>query len=362
MDIHKVPFEAYFPYIHPKDADALALTNKQNNVIVDKEYKRAGWRAVMPGGCWHHKLCKRARESVQPSLANTMPKALASLVDQKCIVCKKRSMSSVSMWGFIAHKPCIRHLLLNTYYIHSKWGLVSKDLKTLPKERLTGYRILAREPYDYDVVFRQPFLRFVPREWTLKYIVTELHVDKVALHCQKKRKAQQEYQALKEQKRQKTNARDQKRQEAVARRRATLEAHPSYPMVHRVLTLVGNAVMDDYLTHVVRCKTTLAKVISKAEKYDLLLRTLHPDDIIGADLKHDAQTLVRGHVTSVLNEMVTLVQRRYTKPPSKNVANKKSMNSSPCISCSHRLRAKDCKNAMCGKCCRGCSRHVSQMY
>lgn len=134
------PFSAYFIYIHPNDADALAMTCEYNRQMVDDEYERVGRDAVLPGGIWHHHLCKRAQRSVATTHSNHMPKALASLVDGRCIVCRRRHPARASVWGFAAHAPCVRGMLIDTFAIPKKLGLSCQDVSAIPSERLSGHR------------------------------------------------------------------------------------------------------------------------------------------------------------------------------------------------------------------------------
>ena len=304
MDV--VPFSAYFPYIHPSDADALARTCRYFQEAVDEEYKRSGREAVLPGGCWHRHLCKRARDSIHVSHANFMPQALSSLLEGKCIVCGKRYLARVSVWGFCAHAPCIRGHLVNTFLIPGKFGLASKDWQTLPREELTGYNSADWEKYTYDVVFRHPCRRMVPREWTLKYLVTRIHAPKVESFLLGKRKAREAVLTRENSRQQKRMALARKRSEALATRRAALDNHPRASMVYRTSQIMGERmIMGDYLDEVVVCTTTLRKVVMAAETYDPLLQVLHPQDIVST--RYDALTQVRMAVNRRLGEMVSHV-------------------------------------------------------
>lgn len=257
-----VPFSAYFPFIHPTDADALALTCHMYRQRVDDEYKRAGRNAVLPGGCWHHLLSKRARDSVSRSSPNNMPKALASLVDSTCIVCKRPSNWRVGVWGFIADAKCIRHMLLNVYYIPQRFGLHPKDYQSIPRQELEG--LFGK----YDVVFQQRRRRLVPQEWTLQHVATVLHAHKVREYQSNQRETRDNAIAVKAAKHHKRLALDQKRTEAVARRRVALEAHPRFAIVQRAVHVAGKGILGSYLDHVMIPKTSLRQVVANAEIFD----------------------------------------------------------------------------------------------
>jgi hypothetical protein len=258
-----VPFSAYFQFIHPTDADALALTCRMYRQLVDDEYKRSGRNAVLPGGCWHHSLSKSARASVSRSCPNFMPKALASLVDSTCIVCKRPTDTwRVSVWGFIADAECIRHMLLNVYYIPKRFGLDPEDYQSIPRQELKG--LFGK----YDVVFQQRRRRLVPQEWTLQHVATVLYVHKVREYQSNQRKARDDAIAAKAAKHHKRLALDQRRTEAVAKRRVALEAHPRFAIVQRAVHVVGKGILGSYLDHVMTPKTSLRQVVANAEKID----------------------------------------------------------------------------------------------
>lgn len=257
-----VPFSAYFPFIHPTDADALALTCHMYRQMVDDEYRRVGRNAVLPGGCWHHLLSKSARDSVSRSHQNYMPKALASLVDSTCIVCKRPSPWRVSAWGFVADAKCIRHMLLNVYYIPQRFGLAPEDYRSIPRQELKGMC------GKYDVVFQQPLRRLVPQEWTLQHVATVLYAHKVREYQSNQRKARDDAIAAKAAVAKRRLALDQKRTEAVAKRRVALEAHPRFAIVQRAVHVVGKGILGSYLDHVMISKTSLRQVVANAEGFD----------------------------------------------------------------------------------------------
>ena len=263
-----VPFSAFFPYVHPNDADALALTCTVHLRTVDDEYVRAGRKAVLPGGCWHHLLCKRARDSVSQSHENNMPRALASLIDSKCIGCGRPLLARVSVWGFAAHAPCIRHMLVNVFYIPEKLGLNYHDLQTLPRQELEGYRVVSRESFKYDVVFQRCRRRLVPREWTLQYVATVLCADKVREYQDNQRKARDEAIAMEAARRQKRMVLDQRRAEAVAKRLALLQTHPRFSMIQRAIHVVGKSILGSYLDNLLTSETSLRQVVANAEECD----------------------------------------------------------------------------------------------
>jgi len=96
-------FSAFFSYIHPNDTNALPPTCTVYCHIVDEEYACAARNTVLPGGCWHYILCKRARDCMSGSYSNHMPMVLASLVDSRCVGCHRPVLVRVSVWGFAAH-------------------------------------------------------------------------------------------------------------------------------------------------------------------------------------------------------------------------------------------------------------------
>ena len=345
MDL-KAPFSAYFPYIHPKDADSLSLTCKAYRVMVDDEYKSAGRKAVLPGGCWHHRLCKRARDSVNQSNDNYKPKALASLVDSKCIVCSRSLMARVNTWGFAAHATCVRDMLVNTYYVEEKWGLKWVDIKAIPRQELEGYRMILRETYEYDVVIRHTYGRLVPMEWTLKHLVLKLCAAKVQAFVSRKRKEREELRQKTEAKRQRKMVLDQKRADAVATRVSALANHPQGAMVRDVFHVKGAYVFGDYFKPILRPKTTLEEVVLEA-------------------LKYDVRALARQEVTHCLDKIVKSVEVEFKTKMVRQARLESRINklkdtgTQQCILCQTNLRAKDCAYERCGRCCegKGCRRH-----
>lgn len=297
-----VPFSEFFPYVHPLDADALALTSKWYHNIVNKEYTRVGRLAVLPGGCWHYRLCKRARVSVTQVFPNTKPKALASLVDSTCFRCGHRLLARVSTWGFMAHAPCVRDLLINTFYIPEKVGLGPQELADLPQETRQGFQVVYREQYDYQVVFRRPFHRIVPVEWTLKYAATVVHVKKVVAHRDQQRAVTEMLKEKAQRKRQQQLTMAQKRRDALATRRAKLEAHPCALRIEKVRWIVGPRLFGDYLDLRITCKTSLARIVARTQNVPWLLKVLPLCDIM--DLDADPGVLVRVHVKRCLDDML----------------------------------------------------------
>ena len=343
MDMDIVPFSAYFPYIHPKDADALAVTCKRYQTMVDDEYRRVGRAPVLPHGCWHHHLGKRARDSVvdAATLLNYMPKALASLIDGRCIVCDRRLLARVSPWGFNAHPPCIRGLLLNTYYIPEKLGLSSQDIRgAIPTQRLVGYRLYTQVQYEYDAVFRRPYRRFVPADWTLKHVATVVHAAKVQRFQGEKRRRKEAAEALEAAKRQRRVMVEQKRADAVAKRKAALEAHPQVDLVRRVVNVMGaRAILGDYLKPVLRAPTSLQNVVEAAQEHASL-----------------ADARARRQVQTYLEAMV---QRISAPTPSvRPVRAYGVIKGTACIQCRGNNRARECTHYRCGRCCKGCPRHT----
>lgn len=341
-----VPFSAFFAYIHPTDADALSLTCKAYYRWVCNEYRRVGREAVLPGGCWHSYLCKRAQWTIGTVRPNYMPKALASLVDSQCIVCRKRLLASVSFWGFAAHKPCARGMLLNTYYVLEKLGLSTEDLRCIPSERLVGYQVVSRNQYEYDAVFRQPWRRYVPSTWTLQHVVTRVLGAKVRGFRDRKRKAAAAARAREDAKRQRQLDLENKRQEAVALRRAKLEAHPQAGMVRLVVHVLGSkCVLGDYLKPVIHAPTSLTKVVDAARGYAATL-----------------DVLVRDEVTKCIEAMVRKIIPRSTAWTTTSPAVRISpapwtVTESLCVLCQKLIRARDCSYERCGRCCTGCLRH-----
>lgn len=267
-----VPYAAYFPFIHPADADALSLTCKTLQRWVLDDYSREERKAVLSGGVWHHNLCKRARESIAKSQPNHRPLALASLVDNQCIVCQKRLLAKVSFWGFAAHAACIRGFLLNTYYIPGRFGLDANHLRILPQETLTGFSIISGEPYTYKVVFEEPYRRFVPQNWTLEHAV-EVYQSRVHDFFEKKRKEAEAQREAEDRKRRRKLSTQKKREAALEKRRRMLENHELASLIHSVHRRMGRRLMGDFLDFLVKPKTSLQNVVDFALKYSNQIST-----------------------------------------------------------------------------------------
>lgn len=306
MDV--VPFSEFFPFVHPQDADALARTSKFYQHRVETEYHRIGRTAVLPGGCWHHHLCKRARESVAHVFPNPRPRALASLVDNRCVRCKRRLLARVCVWGFTAHAVCVRDLLLNTFYIPEKLGLNPKDLAHLPHETRQGFNMLYHETYDYQVVFRRPYRRLVPVEWTLQHAATVVHAAKVASHRRQKQQVVEMLQMKAQQKVQRASDLTEKRRNALAARRAKLEAHPLFPQIDQIRRLVGAPrLLGDYLEPLIANKTSLARIVARTQNVPRLRQVLQINEM--TDLDADPNVAVRAHVKRCLDFMVTTLDK-----------------------------------------------------
>lgn len=343
-DMDSVPFPAYFPYIHPNDANALALTCHVYRQMVDDEYRRAGRNAVLPGGCWHHLLCKRARDSVHLTHDNFMPKALASLLESRCIGCRRPLLARVSVWGFAAHAPCIRHMLVNVFYIPEKLGLNYHDLRSIPRQELEGYRAVSRESYQYDVVFKQRRRRLVPREWTLQHVATVLYAHKVREYQSNKHKGRDEAIAVEAAKRQKRLALDQRRTEARANRLAALEAHPRVAIVRRALHVVGKSIFGSYLDNLLAPETSLRQVVANAGNIDT-------DGLARVEVQKCLDRIIGRVEYSATAPVATTTYTTYRK-----IA-RRGERSAYCGQCRKHLLAKDCVQGKCGKCCTGCQRH-----
>lgn len=296
-------FLEFLPFIHPRDADALSQTSKTYHEIVTSAYQRWGRDLVCTNGAWHANLCKRARESIDSTHPNWRPMALASLVDRECIVCRKKYMARASTWGFQAHKECIRGMLLNVYYIPQKFGLGATEISTLPQERLVGYRVVSHETYAYDVVFKHPYRGMVPVEWTLQYVVEEIHWAKVkSFHTRNRQKAARAlHQSLLA--RRKKALVEQRRMEALVKRKQSLENHPLYHRFCAVSSAIGHKIdfVGDFFDVKIHPTTKLKHVLEKTQKAWTLLQRLHPDDVMDVDT--DVHTHARWHVARKIDEM-----------------------------------------------------------
>ena len=342
MDL--VPYAAFFPYIHPCDADNFSLVSKAYRTWILHEYLRVGRDAVVPGGIWHHQLCKRARDSIFSSKPNFRPLALGSLVDNRCIVCRKSYMAKVSFWGFAAHPACIRPFLLNTYYIPEKFGLQANHLRILPQETLNGYNYVMNS-YSYKVVFEGPSRRFVPKEWTLEH-AAEIYAADVHDFFEKKRKKAQAIRKAKERKHRRTMELQEKRTAALAKRQQMIDTHPMGSIIRRVHQAMGQRFMGDFLGPLVTPHTKWKTILETAPKYDFLLQHLHPKDIHGPD--DDLFEVVREKVEGCIVDIINVIGKTQYK-----------IQDSMCLACRQNLAAAKCYRGQCGWCCPGCSRHKS---
>lgn len=57
---------------------------RENHRLVMDAYCRSARALVLPGGSWHRLLCKRVASRVYGTHPNTMPRAIASLIDPTC--------------------------------------------------------------------------------------------------------------------------------------------------------------------------------------------------------------------------------------------------------------------------------------
>ncbi len=389
-----VPFALFFPFVRPADAEALARTNSAMLDKVDAEYQRSARAAVLPGGIWHALLCKRGRESVTITYDNHMPLAIASLLRApagsheegwKCIICRTTHKAKLSKWGFNAHPECIRDLVDNVYYVPKMTGLDSHDIEDLPFDTLTGYGGRRKHKYEYDVLFRFPF-RYVPRDWSLYHHATVVKAKKFEEYMGPKRAAREEAEQRAQEarrqaealrveeaaRRRAAEALEGKRKQAVAKRRAALEAYPQALLVCQMRETLDDKkvlgidesderIFQEYFAPLVSCKTTLKALVSVAKKYEAnakkckeLLKTLPPAAIV--DVTCDVYTLARRAVDLWLQR-----QRQVPGGPVHPPANNKRKLPPGAIECTgaHCVNAgaKDCPRNQYGHCCRGCRRH-----
>ena len=319
----QVPFAAFFHFVWPQDAEALARTCSMHMKVVEEAYATLGRKAVLPGGCWSHKMTGRPASTVRASHRNYMPLALSSLITKTCALCEKKSAAGVTKWGFIACTDCkdeLRAMLLNTYYVPKMTSLTKEDIASLPKQNLDGWRPGSKEEYTYNVVFRYPY-RLVPRHWSLFHAATVVHKAMYDRFNEPKRRARKEAEKRAKEKRKQEEikrraeaAREAQRQQAfkdaLAERRAALEAHPRKALVHKVQLGAGR-ILGDYLQgQVLVPKTDLAQVVARAEKGRDLLQVLHPDDIVSLDA--DPQAVAREkvvlHLAGMKADVVTKVE------------------------------------------------------
>jgi len=303
--------DVLFYYIHPLDAHALSLSSRVFNHLIKNTYRSNDQKVVHKNGSWHHKLCKRAKESIEDTFRNWKPKAIASLLDSKCAICGKKYMASCSVWGMMAHSDCVRPYLLNTYYLQDMYGFDYKDIKQLPKETLSGYSGGRHGvgQYDYDVVINKPSKGLFPRDWCLKVFIKENEHAKVIIKefLENKKRKQEKIQEEDDRILKKRFDLDEKRKEAVEIRKKRLLKKDSY--AYNIITSISTSfpnkldlITQDFFHNKITVSTNITTVISNAYKAEPLLKVFNIEDIYSLDASIDE--IAHTHVKKVLDDLV----------------------------------------------------------
>ena len=326
--------------VPPEDAHQLSHVSRDCRDVVMQYYKRHAIGHVRPGGAWHMRLCKRSRDSISSSKhISYTPLGVASLVQQKCGVCRQRFLGACHpAFGILVHKDCARPLLLNTYYIRADYSLKEEDFKDhVPLHTLHGHMGWHGD-YNYNVVWKDCKHGLVPYSWTSEYIVNVLCEKQTALVRRQREEA--EIRRLEEERKL-----EQKRKDARDKR------------MKKLLTLVNADVVDNvsgsglatffcprfFGYSDVRCPDS-------AETTAHIVCILH-------------QLLVAGHSSFRIRSRLRSVRdwSKYTGLQSVLQGREWTQGTSSthtsiltCQSCNN-LAARHCNK--CAKCCDGCSRH-----
>lgn len=171
-------------YTDPSFAYSLSLTSKSLNSFVNEFYKRHAGKLIREGGEWHHCVkSKRTRDSIGTigQMTSYAPMGIWSIMNQRCIGCNKSYKAAVhKCFGVIAHTQCIRHRLINAYYLE-KFGLFKRHFEDIPHCELSGYAAghYGRGVYSYTALWKDRANGVVPYEWTAYYLVHERYAEEV---------------------------------------------------------------------------------------------------------------------------------------------------------------------------------------
>lgn len=150
-------------YLDPDWAPALSKTSKELRRFLHQFYKNNARRLVHEK--WHHRLCKRARNSIHGNISPT-PRALASIIHRRCARCNNRFFGKIHFMGMAIHAFCIKSLLINVYFLRRDFALDADAFESLPQYKQVGF------PHGlYVRVWKTGFLGIVPYEWTAHYLV-----------------------------------------------------------------------------------------------------------------------------------------------------------------------------------------------
>lgn len=166
-------------WLPPQEAHNLSYCSKFSRECVLSFYHTYSRQLISKGGAWHHRLCKRTRDSVSRTHnISYMPLAIQSFLNQSCGFCGKRYRAALHpVFGVLAHQDCIRHYLINTYYLKADFGLTFQDVEGhIPHQTLTGYSL---GYYEYHVIAKDAKHGLWPYEWTCRYLTQVVHREKV---------------------------------------------------------------------------------------------------------------------------------------------------------------------------------------
>jgi len=203
-------------YTDPVCAYSLGFTSKFLNGFVKEFYKKNAGNLLRTGGEWHHCVkSKRTRDSLDQRISYG-PMGVWSILHQRCVGCKQPFKAKIHKdFGVVAHSNCIRHHLLNTYYLE-KLGLTRRHFEGIPHCELSGFAagFYGRGTYSYTVIWKDTASGIVPYEWTAHYLVYDLYskdVEEYQQEIERKRiatkKAKLERIELKKKQKRETNAR-----------------------------------------------------------------------------------------------------------------------------------------------------------
>ena len=181
-------------FVAPLEAWRLSKTCHEWKERVDTFYRQEYPRLLR--GDWRRHLSKRALDSLAYQAPCPTPLAAHTLIRQSCVFCHKPFRGALNRFGMVAHLPCIRPYLINTWYLETSFGLGDRQCATVPRQLLTGYARY-RGQYTYYAIWKCPN-DHVPREWTAYHLVHDKFAHVVARVNENKRQAED---AKKEEKR-----------------------------------------------------------------------------------------------------------------------------------------------------------------
>ena len=256
-------------FVPPLEAWRLSKTCHDWRERVDTFYRQEYPRLLR--GDWRRHLSKRAVDSLAHQAPCPTPLAAHTLIRKSCVFCHQPYRGALNRFGMVAHSPCIRPYLINTYYLETSFGLSDAECVTVPSELLKGYTRYRGE-YTYWAVWKCP-TGHVPREWTAYHLVHDVFVDVVARANEKRRQAEEAKREERRAKAREQYAMDKPLRQALKDRLDHLKPHVDPDTWSRVVTSGwAKNKCPDFFSASTTCKTSPGEALASIYDISIILQ------------------------------------------------------------------------------------------